>query len=103
MVSSQNRPVESESTRNVFTAAGGKLYMTWSCGYSGLASTCLAQMSDALHVTGNAALISQPTLAWETRHNDPTQEGQVGFTRSGHTYHGISGVIGQIFDNHSFP
>src|ERR1700730_8827355 len=85
---------------DVFRAANGSLYLTWSCGYSGLASTCVAPMRDALHVSGTTALISQPTLTWETRHNDPTQEGQVGFTRNGNTYITYSASPYYVWDSY---
>src|SRR5579872_2849032 len=65
-----------ESTGNwaidpdVFTAADGRLYVTWSCSTTPIADNqniCVAQMSDPLHTIGSTALIAQPTQAWEQR------------------------------------
>lgn len=79
---------------NVFTAANGLLYLTWSCtpytNATGPQSICLARLSDALHVTGSTVRISTPTQAWEKR-TAPIQEGPVGFVRNGRTFITYSG------------
>jgi len=64
-------------------------------------------MSDALHISGSAVTISQPTQAWERRScSDPagdcnTQEGQVGFTRGGNTYITYSASVFFDFDKYN--
>ena len=84
-----------ESTGNwaidpdVFTAADGNLYLTWSCTNSAQAvepqNICIARMLDALHTTGNTVVISVPDHAWEQR-GGSINEGPVGFVRNGATY-----------------
>ena len=74
---------------NVFSAADGKRYLTWSCT-DHLDSTfpqriCLAPMRDPLHVGGPTVSLSTPTEPWEVR-GQPIQEGPVGYTRAGRTY-----------------
>lgn len=74
---------------NVFTAADGKLYLTWSCtNYRSSRfpqRICLAPLRDPLHVGGPTVFLSAPTEPWEKR-GKPIQEGPVGYTRSGRTY-----------------
>jgi GH43 family beta-xylosidase len=84
---------------NVFTAADGKLYLTWSCTNQGDSAfpqrICLAPMRDAVHVDGPTVFLSTPTEAWETR-DKPIQEGPVGYTREGRTYITYSGSASWI-------
>ena len=85
----------SESSNNwaivpdVFVGADNQLYVVWSCTNFNTAkfpqATCLAGMSDPLHVNSNTVQISTPTRAWELR-TAPIQEGPVGFTHNGRTY-----------------
>jgi GH43 family beta-xylosidase len=79
---------------NVFTAANGSLYMVWSCTNSSTSafpqSTCLAAMSDALHLSGSPVQISTPLERWETR-TAAIQEGPVGFVHGGKTFITYSG------------
>ncbi len=74
---------------DVFTAADGKLYLTWSCTNHSDARfpqrICLARLRDPTHISSPTAFISTPTRPWETR-GKPIQEGPVGYTRDGHTY-----------------
>jgi GH43 family beta-xylosidase len=84
-----------ESTGNwaidpdVFIAADGQLYITWSCTAFEIATPpqnlCLARMSDPLHVSSATIQISSPTESWETR-TAPINEGPIGFVRNGNTY-----------------
>nr|WP_239536146.1 glycoside hydrolase family 43 protein [Dyella kyungheensis] len=84
---------------NVFTAADGKLYLTWSCTNQGDSAfpqrICLAPMRDAVHVDGPTVFLSTPTEAWETR-DKPIQEGPVGYAREGRTYITYSGSASWI-------
>lgn len=84
---------------NVFTAADGKLYLTWSCTNQADAAfpqrICLAPMRDAVHVDKPAVFLSAPTEAWETR-DKPIQEGPVGYTRGGRTFITYSGSASWI-------
>ncbi|WNL44690.1 glycoside hydrolase family 43 protein [Dyella sp. BiH032] len=84
---------------NVFTAADGKRYLTWSCTNQADSAfpqrICLAPMRDAVHVGKPAVLLSTPTEPWETR-DKPIQEGPVGYTRNGRTYITYSGSASWI-------
>jgi len=79
---------------DVFVAADNYLYVVWSCtNYSTSKlpqATCIAKMSDPLHISGSTAQISTPTQAWETR-TAAIQEGPVGYVRGGNTYITYSG------------
>ena len=74
---------------NVFQAADGRMYLTWSCTNQGGAAfpqrICLALLKTPLSIQEPAVYISAPTEAWETR-DAAIQEGPVGYTRAGHTY-----------------
>jgi GH43 family beta-xylosidase len=74
---------------DVFIAADGRLYLTWSCtDYRDSRfpqRICLARMRDPLHVTGPTVRLSRPTEQWEVR-GKPIQEGPVGYAREGRTY-----------------
>ena len=74
---------------NVFTAADGNLYITFSCTNQANSNfpqnICLAAMSDALTIGGATVYISTPDRYWETR-TQPVEEGPVGYTRNGNTY-----------------
>lgn len=74
---------------NVFTAADGKLYITFSCTHQANSNfpqnICLAMMRDALTVGGTTSYISTPDRYWETR-TQPIEESPVGYTRNGNTY-----------------
>jgi GH43 family beta-xylosidase len=79
---------------DVFTAADGQLYITWSCtnDLTGTApqSICLARMSDPQHIASATVKIATPTEPWETR-TAPIEEGPVGFVHQGITYITFSG------------
>lgn len=74
---------------NIFMAADGRLYLTWSC--TNFADStfpqriCLARMQDAEHLATDPVAISTPAESWECR-GAPIQEGPVGYTRNGITY-----------------
>ena len=74
---------------DVFVAADGNMYLTWSCTAQRDSSfpqrICLAPLRDPLHVGGPSVFLSIPTAAWEKR-GKPIQEGPVGYTRSGRSY-----------------
>lgn len=74
---------------NVFTAADGNLYITFSCTDQANSNfpqnICLAPMRDALTVGGPTVRISTPDRYWETR-TRPIEESPVGYTRDGKTY-----------------
>src|SRR6185312_2310589 len=74
---------------NVFTAADGKLYVTFSCTHQANSNfpqnICLAAMRDALTIVGATVYISAPDRYWETR-TQPIEERPVGYTRNGNTY-----------------
>lgn len=84
---------------NVFTAADGKLYLTWSCTNFSDSTfpqrICLAPMRDAVTVAGPTVYLSTPDETWETR-GKPIQEGPVGYTRDGRTYITYSGSASWI-------
>ena len=84
---------------NVFTAADGKLYLTWSCTNQDDSAfpqrICLAPMRDPLHAGKPVVFLSTPTASWETR-TKPIQEGPVGYTRNGSTYITYSGSASWI-------
>ena len=89
---------------DVFIAADGRLYLTWSCTDYPDARfpqrICLARMRDPLHVTGRAVRLSTPTRPWEVR-GEPIQEGPVGYTRAGRTYITYSAGASWIADDYS--
>lgn len=89
---------------NVFTAADGKLYLTWSCTNQADSAfpqrICLAPMRDALHASGPTVFLSTPTEAWETR-DKPIQEGPIGYARNGYTYIAYSGSASWIPDDYA--
>lgn len=89
---------------DVFTAADGRLYLTWSCtNYSDSRfpqRICLARLRDPTHIAGPTAFISTPTQAWEMR-GEPIQEGPVGYTRDGHTYITYSAGASWIADDYA--
>jgi GH43 family beta-xylosidase len=89
---------------NVFVAADGKRYLTWSCTNQGDSAfpqrICLAPMLDPVHVGKPAVFLSTPTEAWETR-DKPIQEGPVGYTRNGRTYITYSGSASWIADDYA--
>ncbi|HEY4143519.1 glycoside hydrolase family 43 protein [Pinirhizobacter sp.] len=84
---------------NVFTAADGKRYLTWSCTNQADSAfpqrICLARLRDAVTVDGSTVLLSTPTEPWETR-DKPIQEGPVGYARNGRTYITYSGSASWI-------
>lgn len=76
---------------DVFKAADGNLYITYSCTNSvGAAQPqriCLAPMSDALTVSGGMTYLSTPNQPWENRGTDAgIQEGPVGYAWGKDTY-----------------
>lgn len=89
---------------NVFTAADGKLYLTWSCTNQADSAfpqrICLAPLRDAVHVGGATVFLSTPSETWETR-GKPIQEGPVGYTRNGNTYITYSGSASWIADDYA--
>ena len=89
---------------DVFIAADGRLYLTWSCTDYPDARfpqrICLAPMRDPLHVAGPTVRLSAPTEPWEVR-GDPIQEGPVGYTRAGRTYITYSAGASWIPDDYS--
>lgn len=89
---------------DVFTAADGRLYLTWSCTDHADARfpqrICLAPMRDPLHVAGPTVALSTPTEPWETR-GKPIQEGPIGYTRDGRTYITYSGSASWIADDYA--
>ena len=74
---------------NVFEAADGRLYLTWSCtnqaGSAFPQRICLALLKTPLTIQEPAIYLSTPTEPWETR-DAAVQEGPVGYTRAGRTY-----------------
>lgn len=74
---------------DVFTAADGMRYLTWSCtdhdGSTFPQRICLAPLRDPTHVGGPTVVLSTPSESWETR-GKPIQEGPVGYTRDGRSY-----------------
>ena len=84
---------------DVFTAADGKLYLTWSCTNFSDSTfpqrICLAPMRDAVTVAGPTVYLSTPDQTWETR-GKPIQEGPVGYAREGRTYITYSGSASWI-------
>lgn len=84
---------------DVFIAADGKLYLTWSCTNFADATfpqrICLAPMRDAITVAGPAVYLSTPNQPWETR-DKPIQEGPVGYTRNGRSHITYSGSASWI-------
>ncbi|MHB8733713.1 MAG: glycoside hydrolase family 43 protein, partial [Terriglobales bacterium] len=74
---------------DVFVGADSNLYIVWSCtNYVNSKfpqATCLARMSDPLHLNSNTVQISTPSQPWELR-TAPIQEGPVGYTHNGRTY-----------------
>jgi len=74
---------------NVFIAADGKLYITFSCTHQANSNLpqniCLAAMRDALTIGGPTVYLSTPDRYWETR-TQPIEESPVGYTRDGNTY-----------------
>lgn len=99
-----------ESTGNwaidpdVFTAADGNLYITWSCTNQHNAAfpqrICLAPMSNPLTISGSTVFLSTPTQSWETR-DAAIQEGPIGYTRSGRTYITYSGSASWIANDYA--
>lgn len=99
-----------ESTGNwaidpdVFTAADGKLYITWSCTNQHNSSfpqrICLAPMSDPVTIAGATTFLSTPSQTWETR-GAAIQEGPVGYTRNSRTYITYSGSASWIANDYS--
>lgn len=89
---------------DVFTAADGRLYLTWSCTNYRDARfpqrICLARMRDPLHVAGATVALSTPDRPWETR-GKPIQEGPVGYTRDGRSYITYSGSASWIPDDYA--
>lgn len=89
---------------DVFTAADGRLYLTWSCTDHADSHfpqrICLARMRDPLHVAAPTVAISTPDQPWETR-GKPIQEGPVGYTRAGRTYITYSGSASWIPDDYA--
>lgn len=89
---------------NVFKAADGKLYLTWSCTNQANSAfpqrICLAPMRDALHASGPTVFLSTPAESWETR-GKPIQEGPVGYTRNGRTYITYSGSASWIANDYA--
>ncbi len=79
---------------DVFTAADGKLYLTWSCADlkdpRHPQDICLARLRDPLHLDSDTSRIALPLEPWETR-SAPIIEGPVGYTRGGHTFITYSG------------
>src|SRR6185437_6452869 len=76
---------------DVFTAADGNLYMTFSCRQgpntsSGVQQICIASMSSPLALSSWATFISYPDQPWETRSGAPIQEGPVGYAWGNETY-----------------
>jgi GH43 family beta-xylosidase len=74
---------------DVFVAADGNLYLTWSCTDGHTASfpqsLCLARMQNPIELSSASVVLSSPNRPWELR-GDPIEEGPVGYTRGGHTY-----------------
>jgi GH43 family beta-xylosidase len=85
---------------DVFTATDGALYLTWSCGLP-VQSICLAQLSDPLHIHGEAAQISSPSQNWEMRDTPGIQEGPVGFVRNGVNYITYSASNSGVADDYA--
>ena len=89
---------------DVFVAANGRLYLTWSCTDYHDAQfpqrICLARMRDPLHVLGPTIRISTPTEPWERR-GAPIQEGPVGYMRDGRTFITYSASASWIADDYS--
>lgn len=89
---------------DVFTAADGRLYLTWSCtDYPDSRfpqRICLARMRDPLHVDGATVALSTPERPWETR-GKPIQEGPVGYTRDGRSYITYSASASWIPDDYA--
>ncbi|MBB6184512.1 glycoside hydrolase family 43 protein [Oleiagrimonas soli] len=88
---------------NVFMAADGKRYLTWSCTNQADSTfpqrICLARMRDPLTL-GRTAFISTPARAWETR-GAAIQEGPVGYTRHGRTYITYSGSASWVANDYA--
>ena len=99
-----------ESTGNwaidpdVFTAADGNLYITFSCTNQNTSAlpqrVCLAPMSGPLTISGPTVFLSTPTEYWETR-DAAIEEGPVGYTMSGHTYITFSGSASWIANDYA--
>lgn len=89
---------------DVFTAADGRRYLTWSCTDHGDSTfpqrICLAPLHDPIHVGGPTVAISTPSQPWETR-GKPIQEGPVGYTRNGHSYITYSASASWIPDDYA--
>lgn len=89
---------------DVFVAADGRLYLTWSCtDYRDSRfpqRICLARMRDPLHVSGPTVRLSAPTERWEVR-GKPIQEGPVGYARDGRTYITYSASASWIPDDYA--
>ena len=89
---------------DVFVAADGRLYLTWSCTNHADSRfpqrICLAPLRDPLHVAGPTVFLSTPTRPWEKR-GKPIQEGPVGYTREGRTYITYSASASWIADDYA--
>lgn len=74
---------------DVFYAADGQLYLTWSCTTDDIGKApqnlCIARMKDALHFASTTSQISVPTESWEKR-TGLIEEGPIGFVHNGNTY-----------------
>jgi GH43 family beta-xylosidase len=105
---------------DVFTAADGNLYVTFSCTNGTTATQpqriCIASMSDPLTMSSVAVYLSTPDQPWERRSTaNGIQEGPVGYARGNDTYITYSasaswqyntydvGVLAHFNDNGSNP
>jgi GH43 family beta-xylosidase len=77
---------------DVFHAADGNLYITFSCTNFSNATApqriCIAPMSGPLNISGSTVYLSNPDYAWEQRNIAPygIEEGPVGYTIGADTY-----------------
>eukprot|EP01113_Clastostelium_recurvatum_P037430 TRINITY_DN5471_c0_g1_i1.p1 TRINITY_DN5471_c0_g1~~TRINITY_DN5471_c0_g1_i1.p1 ORF type:complete len:532 (-),score=97.03 TRINITY_DN5471_c0_g1_i1:227-1822(-) len=89
---------------DVFKAADGKLYITFSCtdyvNSNFPQRICLAPLSDPVTISGPTVYLSTPTEYWEMR-TAPIQEGPVGYTYNGSTYITYSGSASWISNAYS--
>lgn len=89
---------------DVFTAADGKRYLTWSCTDHRDSRfpqrICLASLRDPAHVGSPTVTLSMPTEPWEIR-GKPIQEGPVGYTRDGRSYITYSASASWIADDYA--
>ncbi len=89
---------------DVFTAADGNLYLTWSCtNYPDSRfpqRICLARLKDPEHLETNPLQISTPLESWEIK-GAAIQEGPVGYTRNNKTFITYSASSSWLADTYS--